>query len=49
VKVDVEPLFLSVFRVDRDAWEIVTGDYKVWAGPSSRELPLSATVQLSGK
>jgi beta-glucosidase len=49
VTIDVEPLFLSVFRVDRHAWEVVTGDYKVWAGPSSRELPLSATVQLSGK
>jgi beta-glucosidase len=49
VTVDVEPLFLSVFRVDRHAWEIVAGDYKVWAGPSSRELPLSAAVQLSAK
>jgi hypothetical protein len=49
VTVDVEPLFLSVFSVVRGAWEIVAGDYKVWVGPSSRELPLSAALQLSGK
>jgi len=49
VTVDVEPLFVSVFNVDRHAWEIVPGDYKVWAGPSSRELPLSATIQPGGK
>ena len=49
VTVEVEPLFLSVFSVVRGAWEIVAGDYKVWVGPSSRELPLSAALQLSGK
>jgi beta-glucosidase len=48
VTVKVEALMLSVFNVDKDAWEIVPGDYKVWAGPSSRELPLSTSLQLSG-
>jgi beta-glucosidase len=48
VTVDVEPLFLSVFNVARDAWEIAPGDYKVWAGASSRNLPLSASVKLGG-
>jgi len=46
VTVDVEPLFLSVFNTDRHAWEIVSGEYQVWAGPSSRELPLSVPVRL---
>jgi len=46
VTVDVEPLFLSIFNTDRHAWEVVPGDYKVWAGPSSRDLPLSAPVRL---
>ncbi len=44
VTVEVEPLFLSVFNAGRDAWEIVRGEYTVWVGGSSRELPLSAAV-----
>ena len=48
VTVNVEPLMLSVFNVDKDAWEIPPGEYKVSAGSSSRELPLSATLHLSG-
>jgi len=46
VTVQVEPLFLSLFNVDSNAWEQVPGDYKVWVGGSSRDLPLSATVKL---
>jgi beta-glucosidase len=49
VTVKAEPLMLSIFNVDKDAWEIVPGDYKVWAGSSSRELSLSATIHLDGK
>lgn len=48
VTVQVEPLFLSVFNVDKNAWEQVPGDYKVWVGGSSRDLPLSAGVRLGG-
>ncbi len=46
VAVKIEPLMLSVFNVDRNAWEIVPGEYKVRVGASSRDLPLSATVTL---
>ena len=46
VTVEVEPLFLSIFNVDRDAWEIAPGDYEVWVGASSRDLPLSAAIKL---
>ncbi len=46
ITVEVEPLFLTVFNVDKDAWGIAPGDYKVWVGASSRNLPLSAAVQL---
>ena len=49
VTVRVDPLFLSVFNVERHAWEIVPGEYQVWAGSSSRELPLSAAVRLGGR
>jgi beta-glucosidase len=48
VTVELETLFLSVFNVDRDAWEIAPGDYTVWIGGSSRDLPLSAAIKLGG-
>jgi len=47
--VKVESQMLSVFNPDKNLWEIVTGEYKVWAGGSSRDLPLSATVTLNGQ
>jgi len=49
VTVTVEPLMLSVFNVDKNAWEIMPGEYKIWAGPSSRELPLSTALHLGEK
>ncbi|UWZ84778.1 beta-glucosidase [Occallatibacter riparius] len=45
VTVHVEPLMLSVFNVDRNAWERVPGEYKVSAGGSSRDLPVNATMK----
>jgi beta-glucosidase len=49
VTVKVDPQMVSVFNVDRNSWEVVPGEYKVWAGASSRDLPLRATITLSGK
>jgi beta-glucosidase len=49
VSVKVEPLMTSVFNVVKNAWEIAPGDYKVWVGGSSRDLPLNATVTMAGK
>jgi beta-glucosidase len=49
VTVKVEPQMVSVFNPDKNLWEVVPGEYKVWAGRSSRDLPLSATIALSGK
>ncbi|HEV2348692.1 MAG TPA: glycoside hydrolase family 3 C-terminal domain-containing protein [Terriglobia bacterium] len=49
VTVSVEPLFLSVFNVEKDGWELVPGDYQVWVGGSSRNTPLHATVKLGGQ
>ncbi|MDR3726639.1 MAG: glycoside hydrolase family 3 C-terminal domain-containing protein [Terracidiphilus sp.] len=46
VTIQVEPLFLSIYSVDKNGWEIVPGDYKVWVGGSSRDLPLNAAVKL---
>jgi beta-glucosidase len=49
VTVKVEPQMVSVFNPDKNLWEVVPGEYKVWAGGSSRDLPLRATIALSGK
>ncbi len=49
VTVDVEPLLLSVFDADKDKWEVMPGQYQVWAGSSSRDLPQSAKVTLGAK
>jgi beta-glucosidase len=49
VTVSVEPLFLSIFNVDKDGWELVPGDYRVWVGGSSRDTPLNTNVRLGGK
>jgi beta-glucosidase len=46
VTLTLDPLHLSIFNVDKDAWEIVPGDYKVFAGGSSRDTPLSETVHI---
>jgi beta-glucosidase len=49
VMVKVYPQMVSVFNPDKDRWEIVPGDYKIWAGGSSRDLPLSTTIAMGGK
>ena len=48
VTLTVEPLFVSIYNVDKNAMQVVVGDYKVWVGGWSRDLPLSAPVKLSG-
>lgn len=47
VKVDLP--MISVFNAEKNLWEVVPGEYKIRAGGSSRDLPLSATIALSGK
>ncbi len=46
VTLNVDPLYLSVFNAERDKWEIVPGEYRFLAGPSSADLPLTAAVSL---
>lgn len=48
VTLTIHPLSLSVFNTATDRWEIVPGEYKVMAGPSSGTLPLSTSVKLDG-
>ena len=49
VSIHVEPLFLSIYSVDSSRFQLVQGEYKIWAGSSSRDLPLSAAITLEGK
>ncbi|HEX3985849.1 MAG TPA: glycoside hydrolase family 3 C-terminal domain-containing protein [Acidobacteriaceae bacterium] len=49
VSVRVEPLFLSIYNVDRNGWQLVPGSYSIWVGGSSRDLPLSAAIALGSR
>lgn len=45
ISMTVDPLFLSIFNIQKDDWEIVPGEYTFFAGPSSRNLPLKASAR----
>jgi beta-glucosidase len=47
VTLKLDPQFLSIFNVDKDAWDLVPGDYKVLVGGSSQSTPLTQTVRIS--
>jgi beta-glucosidase len=49
LSIAVDPLYLSVFNVQANKWEVVPGEYEVRAGPASDDLPLRATVKLDKK
>jgi len=46
VSLALEPKFLSIFNAERDAWDLVPGDYRLFVGGSSRETPLSAALRM---
>ena len=46
VTLPLDPFYLSVFNVERDAWELTPGEYVIHAGGSSRDLPLRAPIHL---
>ena len=48
VTVTVDPQYLSIFDVEKNGWDLVPGDYKVYAGGSAESTPLSTTVQIVG-
>lgn len=47
VTATLDPNYLSVFSVDKDAWELLPGEYKVYVGGSSRNTPLAGTVRVA--
>jgi beta-glucosidase len=46
IKLTLDPRYLSIFNADKGKWELVAGDYKIWVGGSSRNLPLSETAKV---
>ena len=46
VTLPLNQLYLSVFDTDKNAWQLLPGDYNVTAGTSSRDLPLHATLKV---
>jgi hypothetical protein len=46
VTIEIDPWYLSIFNVDRDAWQLLPGQYTCLVGGSSRSLPLQAYVNL---
>jgi beta-glucosidase len=48
VTTSADPRYLSIFNVQKNAWELVSGEYKIYVGGSSANMPLTATVQVAG-
>jgi beta-glucosidase len=46
VTLKLDPLYLSVFNTENNAWQLLPGEYKVLAGASSQETPLAATLHV---
>jgi beta-glucosidase len=46
VTVAVDPRVMSVFDEKTNAWSLLPGSYKIVAGPSSAETPLTGTMQV---
>ena len=46
VAIDIDPEYLSIFNVEKDAWQLVPGAYTLMVGGSSQNLPLKDTVNL---
>jgi len=47
VTVEIDPKYLSVFDVGRNAWQLVPGDYTFMAGGSSQSLPLIQSLAIN--
>jgi beta-glucosidase len=46
VKIELDALYLSIFNVERDGWQLVPGEYTFLVGGSSQSLPLKEAVNL---
>ncbi len=46
VAVEIDTEYLSIFNVERDAWQLIPGTYTFLVGGSSQSLPLQESVNL---
>ena len=44
VTLRLDPKYLSIFDEQKDGWELLPGEYKIFVGGSSRDTPLTAVV-----
>lgn len=44
--VHIDPKRLKVFDQETDSWKLIPGTYTLWAGSSSRNLPLQKQIQI---
>jgi hypothetical protein len=44
----LDPLYLSIFDVEKNKWSEVTGEYKILVGGSSNDTPLAAEFNFAG-
>jgi beta-glucosidase len=47
VTMKIDPTLLSIFDEAKDGWDLLPGEYKFAAGPSSSETPLTTTIQIA--
>ncbi|HEY0796170.1 MAG TPA: glycoside hydrolase family 3 C-terminal domain-containing protein, partial [Acidisarcina sp.] len=47
VSVDIKPAYVSIFNEQKDDWDHVQGDYKVFVGPASDQTPLTKDVHVA--
>ena len=46
VTVEIDPMYLSIFSVDKNSWQLIPGDYTIMVGGSSQNLPLKESIDL---
>ena len=49
VQLTIDPRMLAIFDVDANNWNVLPGEYKFYAGSSSRDLPLARGSTLRGR
>jgi beta-glucosidase len=47
VTLAIDPLYLSIFDEAKDVWQLLPGDYRLSAGPSSDATSLTATLHIA--
>ncbi|HEY5055872.1 MAG TPA: glycoside hydrolase family 3 C-terminal domain-containing protein, partial [Acidobacteriaceae bacterium] len=48
VSIPVDPLYLSIYSTEKNAWVRPQGDFRIEAGSSSADLPLHQSLHLTG-